>query len=128
MLSMKLQHMGFFRELPHGHPDAPSLKEVLHPEAGYDKEVVAAYLSKAPFIEFAPGLVRDILDSSGPIIGPLGIQTDGVWAWPSDLAYYVDRYNVALPPEFLAHLERQVYRLPTQEEIDRLDLDGPAID
>lgn len=121
MLSMKLRPAGFFRELPHGHPDGLSLKEVLHPEARYDKEGAAAYLGKAPFIEFALGLARDILDPSGPIIGPLGIQTDGVWVWPSDLAYYVDRYNIALPPEFLAHLERQAYRLPTQEEIDQMD-------
>lgn len=37
-------------------------------------------------------------------------------------------FFVTLPPEFLAHLERQAHRLPTQEEIDQLELDGSALD
>jgi len=39
-------------------------------------------------------------------IPPLSMQTDGVWAWPNVLAYYVERYHCRLPDEFVSHVRR----------------------
>ena len=63
---------------------------------------------------FAPTLLHDELNEQRPIIGPLIIHSDGVWQWPADLAYYVDHYHVALPAEFLTHLERQRFQPPAE--------------
>jgi hypothetical protein len=39
--------------------------------------------------------------------------TDGVYLWPEGLAVYVNDYDVGLPGEFMSHMERQDYRLPS---------------
>jgi hypothetical protein len=31
-------------------------------------------------------------------------MTDGTWVWPSDLAFYVERYHVELPTDFVEHV------------------------
>lgn len=31
-------------------------------------------------------------------------RTDGVYTWGEDLAYYVDRYNLMLPDDFVEHI------------------------
>jgi hypothetical protein len=115
---MKLLHVGFFRELRHGEPEGPSLIEAIRPKADYDRRLVVSYLRSSPILFAYPGVVRDVLDSSRLIIGAGHIRTDGVWAWPEDLAYYVEHYNVALPSEFLEHVKLKVDHPPTEAEIN----------
>lgn len=35
-------------------------------------------------------------------------RSDGAYRWGESLAYYVDRYNLELPPEFLAHIYKEL--------------------
>jgi hypothetical protein len=74
------------------------------------------YLRSAPVVGGAWTLTYDVLDPDHPVIGPLILLSDGVWEWPEELAYYVERYNVDLPAEFLAHLEQAHYQPPAQDD------------
>lgn len=118
---MKLKRVGFFRELRHGLPNDPSLCEaVTESKPPYDVSRVVAYLQKGTLFVASPGIVRDVLKEGGPIIGAPHIRSDGVWAWPSDFAYYVTHYQVALPQDFVDHMERNGWQ-PPSEEVIRLE-------
>jgi hypothetical protein len=56
------------------------------------------------------------------LIGSPNILTDGLYAWPEDLAYYVEHYNVCLPEEFQQTAIRNNWEVPSNIDIDDLDL------
>lgn len=116
--SVVLKVVGFFRELPHGLANEPSLKNAIRDTAGEHEEDVVRYLESGVVFIASPGIVRDVLNERGPI-GSGTVHTDGVWAWPDDLAYYVSHYHVALPKDFVAHAERNHWKAP---EISRQQL------
>lgn len=99
-----LKQIGFFRELPHGDPDGPSLHSSRRNEAEEDEEALTTYLAKGSTYIISPGPVWDVVDGSGPI-GTATILTDGEWIWPSDLFYYLGKYHVLLDPEFVKHVK-----------------------
>jgi hypothetical protein len=68
---------------------------------------LAAYLRSRACVAVAAGLARDVLGPANGIIGTLAILTDGVYAWPSDLAYYVEKHHLELPSEFVAHVAKR---------------------
>lgn len=39
--------------------------------------------------------------------------TDGTWLWRRDFAHYVEAWHVTLPPEFLNHVRRLDYQMPS---------------
>ena len=104
--------VGFFRELKHGRADGPSLREAMRDKSKPGEARIAAYLRAAPILLHALGPVTDVLDPKGDYICAPNIHTDGTYAWPEDLAYYVERYHVALPAEFLAHLAAAKWQAP----------------
>jgi hypothetical protein len=65
-----------------------------------DEARIADYLRNAQPYIVSPGVTVDVLDGSGPI-GSGTILTDGEWAWPDDLAHYLETYHVELPECFL---------------------------
>ncbi len=103
--------LGFFRELEHGLSDGPLLRDAVRAAPGPDEGRVVAYLKAGALFCATPGTVDDVL-SPGRTIGPPHVLTDGRFAWPADLAHYVETYHVALPPEFTAHAARQGWRVP----------------
>jgi hypothetical protein len=102
---MSLREVGFFRELEHGRPDGPSLSDRVG--ACADTEALERYLrSGIHFIATAGSVTEDVLDPEHPTIGRLGLLTDGVWVWPSDLAHYVAVHGVDPGEAFRAHVAR----------------------
>jgi hypothetical protein len=97
-----VQLLGFFRELRHGYPDGPAFGEVRRDSPGIHETDVVGYLDNGEVLASSGEWVRDEFDEEHAPIGQLNILTDGTWVWPSDLSYYVARYHVALPGEFLA--------------------------
>ena len=106
-----------FRELGGG-ANAPSLKDVCSLVPLPDRTEVVKYLSSAPPFVACPGVEGDVLDPSVRTAGPLHILTDGEWEWPALLAYYVRKYNIELPQDFLDHIRARNYVPPSFEEID----------
>jgi hypothetical protein len=59
------------------------------------------------------GAQADVLDPEAPTLVSGGsLLTDGTWLWRDDLAYYVDRYHLALPADFVARVRELGYSPP----------------
>lgn len=98
-----LQRAGFFRELRHGHPDGPSLHELIGAGSAEDGRV-GTYLRQGNVLGATAQQVDDCLDPANTNITELKLMTDGTWLWPSDLVYYVETYSAAVPVELLRHI------------------------
>jgi len=118
----RLVPVGFFRELKHGRSEGPSLREVVRKSGEPGESRIATYLRKSPILLHAVGPVRDVLEPNGGFICAPNVHTDGVYAWPEDLAYYIERYHVALPAEFLAHGAAMKWRAPANVDISLIEL------
>lgn len=103
---MIISRAGFFRELPHGLPDGDSLREAAEREVTPEQEEkLLPYLWGNTVLAATAAMVDDVLDPSAKAVARLEMVTDGAWVWPRDLAYYVERYHVAVPLPFILHLE-----------------------
>jgi hypothetical protein len=60
-----------------------------------------------------------------PFFGGKSLKTDGVWVWPSDLSYYVEKYNLFLPPEFLQHVRSKDFCPPDESELNFNEIEFP---
>jgi len=125
---MKLKRYGFFSELEHGDPDGVSLiglRDTGRWDAN-EKPLAVEYLRSGVLLVGCPGVVTDVLAGSdggeAEAIGSPHVLTDGEWAWPADLAYYVDRYNVPVPDEFLARMRAANWRAPEVKDLQSLEL------
>jgi hypothetical protein len=114
--------VGFFRELRHSKADGPSLKEAVRSSAASHEDNLLKYLRAGKVLMMAPGVVSDALEPSKGIIASLSILTDGRYAWRSDLAYYVERYHVALPDDFVAHMRDNSWTVPANIDLQSLEL------
>jgi hypothetical protein len=114
-----VRQVGFFRELRHGDPDGPSLREAVGDGSDPADPEVVDYLDAGSVVAVAGRDVDDVLDDSKVGVAPRDVRTDGVWIWPGDLSYYVRTYGIALPSEFVDHARSQGWEAPA--------LDGEAL-
>jgi hypothetical protein len=113
------KRIGCFREL--GYEGAQSLEQARgeHPSVNQDRTV--AYLRAGKVLIMSPGLVRDPFDRSAAA-GSRSMLTDGAYAWPDSLAYFVQRYNVALPAEFEQHMAANDWKVPADVDTKGLEI------
>ena len=107
-----LRRMGFFHEIQGGLADGGSLRDSLRPEPSDHEGEVAAYLARGSVLGTTSKLAPDVLSDDPSPIATLETRTDGTWLWPSDLAYYVRTYHLALPEEFLEHAASRAWKSP----------------
>lgn len=115
----KLKKVGFFKELSHGDDKGDSLAKLVNNKIPINLSETIAYLENGHFLMIAPTVLTDVLSDEQKFIGTLAIQTDGEWAWPSDLAYYVNNYGISLPQEFIRHMSDNAWSIA---DIDLSDL------
>ncbi|MEE1930954.1 hypothetical protein V1J52_22710 [Streptomyces sp. TRM 70351] len=60
--------------------------------------------------------MSDVLGSGRYVIGGDSIVTDGEWVWRRDLGFYVRRYHVRLPEEFLNRVRSFGYTVPLVDD------------
>lgn len=77
-----------------------------------EKKALLDYLTNATVVLASRSLVRDWLDPEGSQEVPMAYHTDGRWVWPSSVAYYLEKYDVAPDQSFLAHIRERGYQLP----------------
>lgn len=121
---MTLQRYGFFKELEHGEEDGGELAS-LRGTSEYDstlKEKVVSYLDSGELLIACPGLARDVLSDTNEMAGSPDILTDGQWAWPGDLAYYVRNYDVPVSIEMLQTMQSNGWKIPVIEDVATLEL------
>ncbi|MFJ8965102.1 type VII secretion system-associated protein [Lentzea sp. NPDC102401] len=77
-----------------------------------EKKALLDYLTNATVVLASRGLVRDWMDPERAREVPMAFHTDGRWVWPSTVAYYLEKYDVAPDQSFLAHIRERGYQLP----------------
>lgn len=108
---VQLKRIGYYYQLPEM-DRLHILKLLAHKEPLPDEEAIADYLDAGLLIAAVPGVEDDPLLPDAPIAGALHVLTDGEYAWPKTLSYWVRRHHLLLPKEFLEHMRRAAYRLP----------------
>jgi hypothetical protein len=108
---VEFKRAGYFRERKNGRPEEPSLIELrgqLDPKL---VEPMVQYLRAGGLIAVSTAMVDDVL-SGAQKVAMVEVRSDGVWVWPGELAYYVEKYAVGLPPEFIAHVVGRNWQAP----------------
>src|SRR5438552_18529639 len=118
-----LSAAGFFSDLAHGYAEETTLASSTRSTAEDWEAGAVRYLDGGTVLATALSLSYDILDPAGRAIGPLRILTDGVWMWPSDLAYYLERYHCVLPADLVSHMGESDWTCPTDMEAADDELD-----
>ena len=54
----------------------------------------------------SPAIVNDVITGERLSI-PLECSNDGVFAWRSDIVYYLEKYDLRLDPDFIQHVFEQ---------------------
>ena len=124
---MKLTSVGYFREMLDGSQNDPSIKDYVNKGVDYPIDKICAYLDSGLPLIVSPGLVSDVIDESKGIAGSPSILTDGKWAWPGVLSYYVKNYNLLLKKDFIDTMVSNGWMIPIHEnELDysNILLDG----
>jgi hypothetical protein len=111
--------IGRFREF--GYENGQSLAAARGKLVADHKAKLVAYMRGGKAIVVSPGLTRDVFDSTASA-GSLTIATDGTFAWYRPLAYYVERYDVELPLEFVRHVAALGYATPRDVNVRELEL------
>jgi hypothetical protein len=84
-------------------------------------ERVLAYLDAAPVVlasrshgtdAFAPGRTDAV---------PMHFRTDGAWAWPGAVAYYLREHGVPPDPDLVAHIRARRFTAPAEVGEDAKD-------
>ena len=107
-----LHPVGYFRELPYGDPDGPSLQESIRQESAWEEEKLLTWLESGIVVAASPQLSVDYLHPARPIIGPLRLLSDGACVWSSDLSWYVRHYHVRLPEWFGRRARSLDWKMP----------------
>jgi hypothetical protein len=103
-----MKAIGVFRELGRGvDPSVQSIHSVVGLlDEGVAERVVQYLRSGVPVYDVMEATL-DPLDNNVSVSGGPSLISDGTWVWREDLAYYVERYKLGLPREFLSSaLER----------------------
>lgn len=106
---IKLPTIGKYHELFEGYTDEMK-NHIQKTEYPHKSEIVQYLKSAFPFAA-KPQCLVDVF--SGERIPMESLEmTDGKYRWPSELLYYVEKYNLSLPTEFVEHaLETKTVRL-----------------
>jgi hypothetical protein len=113
----KLIVIGSYRELTHD-ADDPSIVESIAKVPQENEDKIVAYLRNAVCIGGRGGFIPDVLDPSSRVALSAHPYTDGTYFWTSDLAHYVEKYHLRLPPDCLDHLTSKNWKPPTEAEVD----------
>lgn len=101
--------IGVFRELePGGNQSMQSIHEVVGILNDNLAKLILDYLSSGITVFDVMGVTIDPIDKTTCISGGPGLVTDGEWIWREDLKYFVEKYNVGLPQDFLNHVSREI--------------------
>lgn len=106
------KYIGFYKEFfPNRKGDPffdslPKLVDNLSNKEMTCKGQIVEYLRTGGEVELVgSGTVTDVFTGAALQI-PSRTRQDGVYEWSEKLAYYVDRYNLRLPDEFVSHILR----------------------
>jgi len=103
---MKLKPVGFYKEFEYGYgyDRDESLYDVIAASPDLNEDKIICYLKSGEVFLISPTVTQDVLSKDKEFIDSLKILTDGIWAWSSDLAYYVKEYHITINKDFVSHM------------------------
>lgn len=101
-MRFKWKFIGEYKEID-GVDTLPSIYDAINEEPYPEKETVLNYLKSAE-VYFASGRTDNDIFSHEIIPGYSCGYTDGTYAWSSVLIYYLEKYNLRLPQEFIDYV------------------------
>lgn len=104
---MNIPHFGFFQDFPNSLSGEQPIRALMQAQPQDEEARIVEYLNSGELFIFCPGVRFDAVFPSDLIIGTGSVKTDGTWVWPDTLPYYVSKYHVRIPPEFIAHMRQQ---------------------
>jgi hypothetical protein len=104
---------GFYDELNAGSDFAHgSIRQVRSDAAQPDEDLLAAYLDQGhPLVDFTE-TTWDVIGGKERIIGGSSLRSDNTWIWRIDLSFYVRKYHLKLPDEFVEYARSQGFTVP----------------
>lgn len=106
--------IGCFRDL--GYERGPSVADLRGKRKPEHQARVVDYLRAGKVLVMSPGLVNDVFDKT-VVAGKRSIRTDGEYAWPDSLAFFVERYQVELPADFEEHMAARGWVMPANIDV-----------
>lgn len=82
----------------------PSMRDYMSSERYDGQDVIVRYLKRGKVEAVASGGSKPDVFTGEQIKGEWSIQSDGEYAWGSELSHYVDKYNLILPEDFVKHV------------------------
>ena len=124
---MELMRQGYFREMPHGDENDPSIVSFINKADKDEIENICAYLESGVPLVTCCGVSTDVIKPENGIAGTPTMYTDGKWVWPGDLSYYVRNYLLAFDPAFIADMRMKGWQVDLQEsdlDVQNITIDG----
>jgi hypothetical protein len=100
------------------------LREAVSASPHQDEPRIIDYLNQGVCVAASGGYAHDYLDLTAAVGLQMNLLTDGVWEWPSYLVYYVRKYHLRLPNEFINHMISNNWILP---EVSISSLEGRIV-
>lgn len=128
---MKLKTIGFYKEMAQGREKDQSIFESIHKEKACNIEKICDYLNQGIAFIISPGSLQDVIQPENGISGVATSYTDGEWLWPGDLSYYVRKYALKLPEEFVETMQKNEWKVSfelNEEDCSTIEIDGVCID
>ena len=119
--------IGRFRELTHDLEEQqrlPSNSEAISESPQEDEEKIVAYLRDRVFcFGWRASYLDDVLDPFDRTLLNANPCTDGTYYWCLDIAHYVEKYHLRLPPDFIRHVASMNWQLPAEGiDVDSLEV------
>ncbi|WP_410620553.1 ferredoxin [Amycolatopsis sp. cmx-8-4] len=77
-------------------------------------ERVLAYLEAAPVILASRSNGADVFAPERTDAVPMNFRTDGAWAWPGAVGYYLREHGVPPDPDLVAHIRARRFAAPSE--------------
>jgi len=122
---VKLKRQGFYKEMPHGDKNDPSILQFIRDEGDIEESRICQYLEEGTVVIACGGIVKDIVNADNGIAGCPNMLTDGIWLWPGDLAYYVKRYHLKVNKDFIKSMRDNNWHI---KDIPNIDYDNLEIE
>jgi hypothetical protein len=91
--------------------ELPSIRDAVSDRPEPDEDELAEYLRGGQKLMVFMGVTEDLFGSGEQFFGH-NIMTDGSWVWRESMCFYVRRYHVRLPSEFVEAVRAVDYRRP----------------
>lgn len=125
-----MRRVGFFAELGDGPMyDGGSIADHLgHLDEGIARRAAEYLRNGHGLVDIMEG-TRDVVSGDTYVSGGPSLKTDGEYLWREDLAHYVERHRVGLPPELRERMAALDYEVPSlaEDELDALSEEAMTV-